>query len=287
MSEQSGFLLIDKPGGASSFDVVRQLRRITGTRKIGHTGTLDPFATGLLICAIGSYTRMCKFLEAQDKTYSATLRLGSQTITGDIEGGFIKQGEPIPTKIDPEALREQALQIRELLPPQHSALKVQGRPAYVYARQGREVELDPRPVTVHEFEVREYAPPDLSYFCRVSKGTYIRSLSEFLAQYLGTVGHTVRLRREAIGGVSVDEAHALDTLNPDNFQAAFHPLRMLFSGFEFRCLSGEDLNALRRGQSIAGEGPDNYTILLLDSNESLLGVARREAGTLAPVINLV
>lgn len=122
MPEPSGFLLIDKPEGWTSFDVIRQLRRITGIRKIGHTGTLDPFATGLLICALRSGTRLCQYLEAEDKTYSATLRLGCQTSTGDTEGEFVRSGEMVPEQVDQDLLRNQVTQVQELRPPSHSAL---------------------------------------------------------------------------------------------------------------------------------------------------------------------
>lgn len=202
MTKASGFLLIDKPAGCSSFDVIRQLRRITGIKKIGHTGTLDPLATGLLICALGANTRLCKYLEAEDKTYSATVRLGIQTDTGDAEGEIVRESEVIPEQFD-EDLRTQVEQLEELLPPQHSALKVRGLPAYAYARRGEEVELAPRPARISEFQILSYSPPNLNYVCQVSKGTYIRSLSEFIASCLGTVGHTINLRREAIGTVEV------------------------------------------------------------------------------------
>ncbi|MDD4223311.1 MAG: tRNA pseudouridine(55) synthase TruB [Candidatus Cloacimonetes bacterium] len=286
MPEPSGFLLVDKPAGCSSFDVIRQLRRITGIRKIGHTGTLDPFATGLLICALGSSTRLCKYLEAEDKTYSATLRLGIQTSTGDTEGEVIHTSANIPAEVDPEFLRAQVSQLLELRPPRHSALKVNGRPAYAYARRGEALELDPRPVRISEFSVLDFSPPDLSYRCRVSKGTYIRSLSEYIAQCLNCAGHTVALRREAIGGTGVGEARSLEALNAENFRAAFYPARKLMPGFEFLTPSAAELEQLRNGQSVSAPGQDTLRILLLDEAEAVLGVARRKDGIMYPVINL-
>lgn len=287
MPEPSGFLLIDKPAGCSSFDMVRRLRKITGIRKIGHTGTLDPFATGLLICALGPATRLCKYLEAEDKSYSATLRLGSQTNTGDTEGEFVRLDGPVPDQVDEACLLQQVTRLLELRPPQHSALKVNGRPAYAYARQGELLELAPRPVMISEFKVLSYSPPDLRYVCRVSKGTYIRSLSEYLAGCLNTVGHTVALRREAIGAVGLDEAWQLDALTPENFQSAFHPPRQLFTGFEFFQPQAAELAALRNGQAFGSEGADAERILLLDSSDAILGVARRASNLVQPVINLV
>lgn len=286
MPEPRGFLLIDKPSGCSSFDVVRGLRKLTRIRRIGHTGTLDPFATGLLICALGSATRLCGYLEAEDKTYSATLRLGSQTNTGDTEGDFVRQDGPIPDKLDEAFLHERVLGLKELSPPQHSALKVNGRPAYDYARKGEKLDLAPRPVRISKFGVLNYDPPDLTYVCRVSKGTYIRSLSEYIAGCIGTVGHTVALRREAIGAVDLSEAWQLDELTPENYQAAFHPPRNLFTGFEFYQPRDAELAALRNGQGIGSEGKDTDRILLLDGNDTLLGVAKRSSGFVQPVINL-
>ncbi len=286
MPDPSGFLLIDKAAGCSSFDVVRGLRRISGLRKIGHTGTLDPFATGLLICALGPCTRLCKYLEAQDKTYSATLRLGSKTDTGDTEGRMIESG-PVPAAVDGDLLLHKLIHLEELVPPRHSALKVNGQPAYAYARRGEDLELAPRPVKVHEFSFQGYAPPDLSYVCRVSKGTYIRSLSEYMARCLGTVGHTVSLRREAIGAVEVDEAQKLEDLGAENFQDHFFPARKLFSGHEFLVPDPGLLAALRNGQAVSAPGPDNPRVLLVDQDDRILGVARREEGALFPVVNLV
>ncbi len=286
MPELSGFLLIDKPADCSSFDVVRRLRKLTGIRKIGHTGTLDPFATGLLICALGSATRLCKYLEAEDKSYSATLRLGSQTNTGDTEGEFVREGELVPERVDEDFLRNQLVRLRELSPPQHSALKVNGRPAYAYARQGEQLELAPRPVKISEFSVISYSPPDLTYVCRVSKGTYIRSLSEYIAGCLNTVGHTVALRRESIGPVRLEEAWQLDALTPANFRDAFHPPRKLFADFEFFQPREAELAALRNGQSFGSEGADTDRVLLLDANDAILGVARRVSGLVLPLINL-
>ncbi len=284
MLERSGFLLIDKPGGCSSFDVIRRLRQLTGIRKIGHTGTVDPFATGLLICATKSATRLCRYLESEDKTYSATLRLGVQTATGDPEGDILNQSGPVPAKVDAVGLRSRLLELKELLPPRHSALKVRGRPAYDYARRGEAIDLAPRPVTIHEFTVTSYEPPDLRYVCRVSKGTYVRSLSEYIASCLGTVGHTLKLRREAIGDINVDEACRLDALDPADL--SYYPIRQLFRGREFIAPSAAELIALRNGLSIGNEGPDATSVLLVDQLDNVLGVARREAGRLIPMINL-
>lgn len=140
---------------------------------------------------------------------------------------------------------------------------------------------------ISEFTLLDYSPPDLKYLCRVSKGTYIRSLSEHIAQCLGTVGYTVALRREAIGNIEVGEARVLDDLSPDNFESAFYPVRKLFTGFEFLCPEDEDLASLRRGQTVANAGAESDRILLLDADDSILGLVKRESGILFPVMNFL
>ncbi|MBW6513755.1 MAG: tRNA pseudouridine(55) synthase TruB [Candidatus Syntrophosphaera sp.] len=286
MPETSGFLLIDKAAGISSFDVIRRLRQITGTRKIGHTGTLDPFATGLLICALGSCTRLCQFLEAQSKSYSAVLKLGEKTSTGDTEGEIIERSDLIPGRLPEDNLAQAVLDLSELPTPKFSAVKVNGKPAYEYARQGIELELANRPVQISSFELRSYDPPNLSYACRVSKGTYIRSLGEFIAGFLGTVGHSTSLRRTSIGPVDVGEALQLDELTPATFADHFYPAAKLFSGYEQLIPSAELLSALRNGQSCEQSGEDREQVILVEKSGRVLGVARRAGGRLYPSINL-
>lgn len=286
MPEKTGFLLIDKPAGWSSFQVVRWLRKLSGVKRIGHTGTLDPFATGLLICAMGQVTRLSRYLENADKSYEAVLRFGVQTSSADPEGEVIREDGPIPSSIDFELLKKELLSISELPPPLFSAIKVDGRPAYDYARKGQPLELPPRPARIIDFEPISYQAPELVYRCRVSKGTYIRSLSEHIAGFLGTVGYSTALRRLAIGTVSVDKAQHPDTFEAEMIEASFHPLQELFEGFEFLTPDETELSALRQGRETSNPGSDNQQILLLDQAGKALGVARRNSGKLFPVINL-
>lgn len=286
MSENQGFLLIDKASGSSSFALVKQLRALTGISKIGHTGTLDPFASGLLIFALGSYTRLCQFLESQDKEYEAVLKLGEQTETGDLEGKVIAVSENIPNQLDKEALKEQILQIKSLATPAYSAVKIKGKPAYSYARKGIKVELEDRPVHISKFEVTDYSPPYLSFCCKVSKGTYIRSLGELIAQRLETVGHCVNLRRTAIGHLSVNQASKIEDITKENFTSHFFPIEELFPDFEKLYLPEKELIHLSNGNPIPNTGKDYEKILIFDSQGSLQGVAKRKDGILIPYINL-
>ncbi len=284
--EDNGFLLIDKPAGITSFDVIHRLRRLSGIRRIGHTGTLDPFATGLLICALGKFTRLCAYLESEDKSYSATVQLGRQTDTGDTEGRVVADGQPVPENIDETGLATAVLGLSELPVPIYSAVKVNGRRAYDYARSGIELQLAKRPVTVSEFSVESYSSPLLSYSCRVSKGTYIRSLSEFIASQLGTVGHTVALRRTAIGAIRVEASHALGDLAETDVRSLFHPAAVLFAGYTSFTADAEQLAVLRNGQSLPADGSDEKTVMIYDARHQLAGVGRRDQGILSPVINL-
>ena len=286
-----GFLLIDKTAGITSFDVIRRLRKLTGIRRIGHCGTLDPFATGLLICALGSYTRLIGYLEALDKSYEATVLLGKSTSTGDPEGE-INQISPVNTDcIDPEYLKAAALALKELPIPIYSAVKISGKRAYTLARAGEEVKLDARSTTIHDFRVTSQPGPDdpepaLGYRCTVSKGTYIRSLSEWIARQLDTVGYTTSLKRVAIGAIDLNEAISLEALTPDNWADSLcSPLR-LFHHLEIRPTSSEELAILARGQSLSDDAEDNPTVLIGGPGNDLAGVAERSEGKLHPRINL-
>lgn len=286
MLESSGFILIDKPPELSSFDVIRRLRKVTGIRSIGHSGTLDPFATGLLICALGSYTRLCSYLEVQSKSYSATLKLGEQTATGDTEGEIVLTDTNIPQVIAEKQLAKMVLGLTELAVPAYSAIKVQGKPAYAYARQGIKLNLAKRPTQIHAFQLQSYDPPFLSYTCQVSKGTYIRSLGEFIAQTLGTVAHTIKLCRTSIGEIGLEASQQLAEISSDNFRSLFYPASKLLSGYPAYQPEAEELAALRNGQSISQSGEDCNTVMLYDTTGRVVGVAKRESGLLSPVINL-
>ena len=286
MSENRGFLLIDKAPGSSSFALVKQLRALTKISRIGHTGTLDPFASGLLIFALGSYTRLCQFLELQDKEYEVVLKLGEQTETGDTEGKVVAVSENIPFQIDKETLREQILQVKSLVTPAYSAVKIKWKPAYSYARKGIKVELEKRPVHISKFEVTDYSFPYLSFSCKVSKGTYIRSLGELIAQLLGTVGHCVSLRRTAIGYLTVNQSYKIEDITKENFTSHFFPVEELFPDFEKLYLSEKELIFLSNGNPIPNTGKDYEKILIFDSKGSLQSVSKRKDGIIIPYINL-
>lgn len=207
----AGLLLVDKPVGLSSARVVAIVKRLSGASKVGHGGTLDPFASGLLPVLIGrQFTREAGTLLEGDKEYEFTLRLGSETDTGDLTGRAhqIHEG-PLP---DDRALlgvlsRFTGDIVQE--PPAFSALKLDGRPLYWYARRGMDVKKPARSVVIHRLELVEYLPPDARFNVACSKGTYIRSLGRDLGRALGSLGHLVALRRTAVGPYRVEQAHPL------------------------------------------------------------------------------
>lgn len=205
-----GVLLLDKPGGMSSNDALQKARRLFSAAKAGHTGTLDPMATGLLPLCFGEATKFSNRLLDADKTYVATLRLGVRTTTGDAEG------EPLETRevlCDEDAVREACLRFVgeiEQVPPMYSALKHQGKALYEYARQGVEIERASRKVTIYALEVRRIALPEVEFLVRCSKGTYVRTLAEDIGEVLSCGAHLTALRRTSIGSLDVASALTLE-----------------------------------------------------------------------------
>ena len=200
------FLLIDKPAGCTSFDVIRDLRRALGERRIGHLGTLDPFATGLLILACGTATRLLPALQGLPKTYDARAVLGSVSTTEDPEGEVTETGGVIPTRraVD-EALAAFRGEIRQR-PSAHSAVKIDGQRAYARARRGEEVDMPLRTVTIHAIAATRFDPPELAFTVTCSTGTYVRALARDLGEALGCGAYLTGLRRTAIGPHAVDAA---------------------------------------------------------------------------------
>jgi len=210
----SGILVVDKPVGLTSHDVVQIIRSGTGIRRAGHTGTLDPRASGVLVILVGPAVRLSEFVSASDKRYQAVLRLGSTTDTYDAEGRFTRQSSA-PVNISEEKFEEALKQfIGEIkqTPPPFSAVKVHGRKAYEMARQGEEVDLAPRKIQVYHLEVLEWAPPEVVIDVHCSSGTYVRSLANDMGNVLGCGAYLIGLRRTKNGRFSLRDAVPLRKL---------------------------------------------------------------------------
>lgn len=207
-----GVLLLDKPGGLSSNDALQKARRLFSAAKAGHTGTLDPMATGLLPLCFGEATKFSNRLLEADKTYLATLRLGQATTTGDAEGEILEERPVLASAAAIHAACAGFLGEIEQVPPMYSALKHQGRALYEYARQGVEIEREARQVTIHSLEVIRVSGEEVDIQVRCSKGTYVRTLAEDIGAVLGCGAHLTALRRTSIGPLTLEGAYSLPAL---------------------------------------------------------------------------
>lgn len=229
-----GVLLLDKPEGLSSNHALQRAKRALDACKAGHTGTLDPFATGLLICCMGRATKICGSMLNADKTYVATLRFGEETDSGDLTGNVIFKAEDGFQGVSPEALLEVLPEFRgaiQQVPPMYSALKRDGRPLYEYARQGIELERPPREVTIHRLELLDFDGMQATLLVDCSKGTYIRTLAQDIGRRLGCGAHLVALRRTRIGPFDISNSVGLEALQTmENPQQTLLPLHALPAG---------------------------------------------------------
>ena len=216
-----GIIIIDKPAEMTSFGVVARIRRVLTNKaqkkvKVGHTGTLDPFATGLMILVIGKECKNAEHYSKLDKVYEATIRLGQTSTTGDTEGELTTVSDTVPTiEAVEEAIKSFRGQIQQR-PPIFSAIKINGQRAYKLARDGQEVEIPLRTVTIHSLDIVDYSYPELKIRTHVSSGTYIRSLASDIGLALGTGAYTTQLRRTQISQWSIDQAQTLQDFGITN-----------------------------------------------------------------------
>lgn len=207
-----GLIIVDKPTGPTSHKVVSIVRRETGVRKVGHAGTLDPRASGVLILCLGPATRLSEYLSTTSKRYEAVVRFGKSTKTYDAEGDDIHITGAVPTEEDIRDIIPEFTGKIEQVPPPYSAIKVKGKKAYELAREGKEVNLESRDVTIYKLNLVEYRPPDLVLDIECSAGTYIRSLAHDLGEQLGTGAFLANLRRTKVGHFTIDDCVSLRTL---------------------------------------------------------------------------
>jgi tRNA pseudouridine55 synthase len=286
MSSYNGVLPIDKPVGPTSHDAVAIARRSLRTRRIGHTGTLDPFASGLLLLCLGPATRLAQYFGPLPKSYSATMRLGVTTETDDLEGEplrVVTQWEVAEEELRAALAGQQGAILQ--VPPRYSAKKVAGERAYVLARRGEEVVPKPVEVTIHRIGLLRYDPPEAEFEVECSTGTYIRSIARDVGEALGVGAHLTRLRRTRIGPFSVDQAVTLDGLeDPERVSRAVLDPADAVSHLPRIVLSGGEEAAVKRGNQIDAppDLPATANLALLSQTGALVAIAEARDGRIQP-----
>jgi tRNA pseudouridine55 synthase len=283
-----GLINLNKPVGITSRAAVDRVKRLVGRAKIGHTGTLDPLASGVLVICIGPATRLAEFVQRQTKQYQATFLLGRTSPTEDVDGEvtqLVDPPQPTPEQVAAATVPLTG-QIQQR-PPAHSALKVGGKRAYELARAGEEVELAARPIEVYAFDIVRYAYPELVVDITCSKGTYVRSLGRDLAESLGTGAVMSALVRTAVGAFGVDDAVAPETLTRDNLAEALLPARLAVADMPEVRLDNEQIAAIGNGGKLSGEiAPDCEQCAAYDADGQLLAILSRSAdGRFKPSVN--
>lgn len=250
----NGFLIVNKPAGMTSHDVVNAVRRLVGTRRVGHAGTLDPMAIGVLVLALGAATRLVQFIDTSDKTYRATLRLGETTTTYDADGDLVERRPVTVSQADVEVALAGFRGNIAQIPPMYSAIKVKGQKLYHLARQGKEIERAARPVTIHRLDVLDWALPDVTIEVVCSAGTYIRSLAHDLGQTLGCGAHLTALTRTAAGDFRLKNAYTLEALDAlaraGRLPEALLPPETALAALPVIVLTPEQEQAVRFGQTV-------------------------------------
>ena len=277
-----GVVVVDKPGDWTSHDVVARMRKIAGTRRVGHAGTLDPMATGVLIVGIGRATKLLGYLAANDKEYDATIRLGVTTTTEDAEGEEV-------ARVDASNVTDDALAIAvakfvgdiDQVPSSVSAIKVDGVRAYKLARSGEDVQLAPRRVHVAEIRVVARRGNDIDVHVACSTGTYVRALARDIGAALGVGAHLTALRRTRVGGYSVDEAHTLEEVAED---LVVHPLADVAARtFPQWLVDDAVANRLSMGQRLAPVGLAGGVVAALAPDGSLVALVEERDDAVRPI----
>lgn len=272
-----GILNVDKPLNVTSHGVVDRVRSLAKMRRVGHGGTLDPLASGVLVVALGRATRLLEYVAGQPKRYEARVHLGKISDTYDGEGEIV-EGPPVSvTRQDVEGALQQFRGSIRQIPPMHSALKKEGQPLYRLARRGLEVEREAREVTIHTLEMAEWDPPFVELHLTCSTGTYVRSLAHDLGQVLGCGAYLAGLRRTAVGGFKLQDSVSLEALSAHNLAAHVQDLDRAVSHLPRLEVSGDDARRLANGQwlSAAGVKPEPDLVRAYDTAGVFVGVLAR------------
>lgn len=279
----SGIALVDKPAGISSHTVVAKARRALGTKKVGHAGTLDPAATGLLVLGVGQGTRLLTFVVGADKSYRATMRLGYATTTDDADG------EPLPPAGDIAAVSEESVRAKALelvgeidqVPSTYSAIKVDGKRAYNLARSGQEVELKSRRVTIHALEIADITRGegflDVTILVECSSGTYIRAIARDIGDALGVGGHLTALRRDTVGPFAVEDSVLVEDLTEEHLLGLADVAQRILPSIT---VEDDDAGHLRHGRAVDTTAwpADTPVAALSASTGELVAIVQASAG---------
>ena len=293
MSPSSGLVIVDKPAGWTSHDVVARVRRLAGTRRVGHAGTLDPMATGVLVLGIERATKLLTYLVGARKSYDATIRLGAATVTDDAEGEVLARTDASGvTDLDIEKALVPLRGDIQQVPSAVSAIKVDGKRAYARVRAGEEVELPARPVTVFRFAahrarrsvVEDCAVVDVDVTVDCSSGTYVRALARDAGATLGVGGHLIALRRTAVGPYQLDAAHTLDQLAE---QFSVMPVaEAVRTAFPARELTADEARRLAHGQRVPAAGLGDGPIGAFAPDGSLVALVSESGPTTTSLLVL-
>ena len=279
-----GVLLLDKPTGVTSNAALQIAKRLYRAEKAGHTGTLDPLASGLLPLCFGEATKFAQRLLDAPKAYTATIRFGATTNTADAEGEVVRTREVRVTRDTLSDVLRSFIGERDQLPPLYSALKFQGRAYYEHARAGREIPREPRRIAIHALDLVDWSTPDAVVSVRCSKGTYIRVLAEDIGEALGCGAHLAALRRTATGGLAIEQAVTLDALermSDDERVALLLPSELLIAGMPTVEVEASDAVRFRNGQRVPAAGGTTGECAVF-SGRDFLGVGDVEDGVARP-----
>lgn len=270
-----GVILVDKEKGFTSHDVVSIVKKKLNTKKVGHAGTLDPMATGVLPILVGKGTKISKYLIEHDKTYVATIKLGIKTSTGDLEGNVIKTADYV---IDENTIREvleSVVGIQKQIPPIYSAIKVNGKKLYEYARKGEQVEIPEREIEIYSIKLENIIGDEITFEVKCSKGTYIRTLCEDVAEKLGTVGTMSALKRTQVNTFTISNSIKIDEISKENII----PIEDIFKDKEKIILKDEQFKLFLNGVPLENTIKGDIALIYKCNNE-FIGIGENRKGML-------
>ena len=272
-----GIIVVNKPKNCTSHDIVRKAKKILN-EKVGHTGTLDPNATGVLPLLVGKGTQLSKYLINHDKTYEAVLKLGEKTDTADIEGQVIKTKEIQPLSLEKanvEKVLKSLIGKQEQIPPMYSAIKINGKKLYEYARKGQNIEIEPRIIEIYNLELIKIENQEITYKVHCSKGTYIRTLCEQIAENLGTVGYMKELKRTQVGEFVIEKSITIEELE-GNLDKYFITIEKYFENCKEINLNEKKLQLFLNGVQLTYELEEGVYRIYSDKQFIGIGTVKDE-----------